>query len=226
VKSKEQKKPSKTKEKKKLVNPTKEKKKPEKPTKGKKKPEKPTKEKKKPEKHDPNKLRSGPHPLPYCKEPGRPQNPVRRKIPKYENKCTVEQWKKMTIQEKEYFLRNYRKFERGVGWNPLEAAVFYLILKQHGCGQWSTFEYYLPHQNTAKYNTFAQKLYGQQSLAPFSGMKVDPYLVFKEKTDLIALRKNGVRVHNGIPLSTAEKKREKSILERTTARQLLPSPCC
>jgi len=132
----------------------------------------------------------------------------REKIPKYD--LSKKEWNKLNTGEKEQFLRKFRTLDNGTGWNPLEAALFYLVLKKYGCGNWDSVSYFLPHQNTAQFNTFCQKLFGQQSLYAFSGLRVDPYENFLEGIDTLGLRKNGVRVHEGIPLSTAEKKAVKA----------------
>lgn len=113
---------------------------------------------------------------------------------------------RMTDREKEEFLRASRNYEGGSGWQPLEAALFRLALTKYGCGNWDTCSYFLPHHNTAQFNTFAQKLFGQQSLAPFSGLKLDPYEGYKENLQKHQLRKNGVVVHEGAPLTSVAKK--------------------
>lgn len=135
--------------------------------------------------------------------------PKRKPIPKY--KVKKKEWASWSTKEKELHLRNFRKLDNGNGWHPLEAAAFHLILKKFGCGSWETMSYYLPHKNTAQFNVFCQKLFGQQSLYNFSRLKVDPYRNYKDVCKKLALRKSGVVVHEGIPLSTAEKKRNKDV---------------
>lgn len=135
----------------------------------------------------------------------------REKIYKYDLKLVngSSEWKKMSSAEKENYLRKFRSLDRGTGWNPLEAALFFLVLKKYGCGNWETMSYFLPHQNTAQFNTFCQKLFGQQSTYAFSGLRVDPYEAYLEGSHKTGLRKSGVRVHEGVPLCTSKKKEVK-----------------
>jgi len=131
--------------------------------------------------------------------------PKRECLRKYD--LSMADIKKMSDEEKEEFLRSSRNYEGSSGWRPLEAALFRLALTKYGCGNWDTCSYFLPHHNTAQFNTFAQKLFGQQSLAPFSGLKLDPYEAYLRNSEKHQLRKNGVVVHEGAPL-TSQAKRE------------------
>jgi len=64
----------------------------------------------------------------------------------------------------------------------------------------------LQNKNTAQVNVAAQKFFGQQSTASFSGSVVDPYRVWTEKNSIPCFRKSGVRVHEGAARSTECKK--------------------
>eukprot|EP00494_Astrolonche_serrata_P027769 UN28033 len=121
----------------------------------------------------------------------------------------------MSIKDQEQKLASFRNFEGGIGWQPLQAALFRLCLTKYGCGNWDTISYFLPEQNTAQFNTFTQKLFGQQSLAAFSGMKLDPYDVYSELcTKPGKLRKNGVVTHEGPPLTREQKAENKEYYKK------------
>lgn len=137
--------------------------------------------------------------------------PPKRKCQfKYEEH-SQEYYANLSREEQRQEINGFRNFEgNGAGWSPLEAALFRLALTKYGCGNWDTCSYFLPHHNTAQFNTFSQKLFGQQSLAPFSGLKLDPYDVFLDICLKPTLRKNGVVVHEGAPKTTAQKKELKA----------------
>jgi len=124
---------------------------------------------------------------------------------------TEAQLKKMSTEEKINILKGARSFEGGSGsWKPLEAALFRLVVTKYGCGNWEFASFFLPNHNTAQFNTFCQKLFGQQSLAIFSGVCMDPYTAFLENCTTERLRKNGVIVHEGPPMSSEAKKKLKN----------------
>lgn len=103
-------------------------------------------------------------------------------------------------------MSNMRQNDCGAGWNALEAAQFQLVMSKYGAGNWDVAQYYLPHHNTAQFNNLGQKLFGQQSLAAVSGLKICPYMIWKENATKRTLRKNGTVVHTGASLQTDEKK--------------------
>lgn len=132
---------------------------------------------------------------------------------------TDKEKKSMSIEEKELYLRSRRKPDGGAtGWNPLEAACFHLALRKYGCGHWDTINYFLPHQNTAQFNCFGQKLFGQQSLYAFSNIVLEPYESWKEVCTQPGLRKNGVKTHEGPPLTSAKKREVKDSWRKRETR--------
>jgi len=129
------------------------------------------------------------------------------------DKLSPEEIKKMSPKEMEFYMLKQRPtchFDTGVGWSPLEAALFYLVVSKYGVGQWEKAQYFLPHKNTAQINVFCQKLYGQQSLAAFSNLKLCPYEHYVVNAlNPNKIRKSGVVVHSGPALTNAQKKQQK-----------------
>jgi len=139
------------------------------------------------------------------------------------NTLTNADLKKMTRKEKEVHMllqkSSTKILSQGVGWSPLEAALFYLVVAKYGAGQWEKAQYFLPHKNTAQINVFCQKLFGQQSLAAFSNLKLCPYehyLINALAKDRV--RKSGVVIHTGPALKTVQKKALKA---EKSKRQIL-----
>jgi len=111
-----------------------------------------------------------------------------------------------TLSREKKFAHLQERVNSTAAWNPLEARVFYQCMRKYGSGSWDNMPFYLPHQNTSQYNVFGQRLMGQQSLAPFSHLPIDPYVVWKTNAVKPGLRKSGVKVHEGKAKSSAEKK--------------------
>merc|ERR1719410_1317118 len=130
--------------------------------------------------------------------------PMKRKQKPRKYGLSDEQIAKLSDEKKQSILANYRNFEdSATGWSPIEAALFRLALTKYGCGNWDLVAHFLPHHNTAQLNVFCQKLMGQQGLFAFTDIPLDPYDVFLKNSQTPGLRKSGVKVHEGPPMTSA-----------------------
>lgn len=98
-------------------------------------------------------------------------------------------------------------FTLSPGWTSAEIAVLRLALMKVGCGRWQEILRFLPGKTVSQLNLQAQRLFGQQSLAEFAELHVDPLKVFEANAALQGdgvVRKNGMIVNQGAQLTAAE----------------------
>eukprot|EP01119_Soliformovum_irregulare_P006149 TRINITY_DN17939_c0_g1_i1.p1 TRINITY_DN17939_c0_g1~~TRINITY_DN17939_c0_g1_i1.p1 ORF type:complete len:301 (+),score=96.88 TRINITY_DN17939_c0_g1_i1:30-932(+) len=95
------------------------------------------------------------------------------------------------------------------GWTEEEVGLLKKALMKFGMGSWKaiTDSRVLPGKSPAQLNLQTQRLMGQQSLAGFVGIKLDPSKVFEENRPKEGMRKNGCLINTGSALSKADKKR-------------------
>ena len=96
------------------------------------------------------------------------------------------------------------------GFTKEDIQVLRRAIIRHGCGNWKDIKKHLPEKNNGQLNLQCQKLFGQQSLAAFNNVHVDPLVIKKindRKQGDKVLRKNGCVINTGRNL-TQEKKQQ------------------
>lgn len=110
------------------------------------------------------------------------------------------------------------------GWSEAEAEVLREALMFWGVGRWAAIAKarVLPGKTPAQLNLQTQRMLGQQSLAEFMGIRLDPRQVWEEnakRQGAEVKRKNGCIVYTGNSRSAAERA---ALLEQNRARYELP----
>ncbi|KAI9031280.1 hypothetical protein DFJ74DRAFT_655214 [Hyaloraphidium curvatum] len=98
------------------------------------------------------------------------------------------------------------------GWTDGEAEVFRRALMRFGIGQWKDIieSGCLPGKTNAQMNIQLQRMLGQQSVAEFQGLHIDPLVIGRinaAKQGPEITRKNGFIVNTGAKLSREEVRR-------------------
>ena len=93
-------------------------------------------------------------------------------------------------------------FSSSPGWTDEEARRLRLCLMAYGVGRWSQIAQsgHLPGKTISQLNLQTQRVLGQQSLAEFTGLRVDPAEVFvgnRERIERGARTKMGIVVNDG-----------------------------
>lgn len=110
------------------------------------------------------------------------------------------------------------------GWSAAEAEVLREAVMFYGVGRWSVIEKarVLPGKTPAQLNLQTQRMLGQQSLAEFMGIRLDPRQVWEENAKRQGpevKRKNGCIVYTGNSRSAEERA---ALLQLNRARYELP----
>jgi len=95
------------------------------------------------------------------------------------------------------------------GWNHNEVHILRLAIIKYGCGNWVQIAKHFPTKTCGQLNLQTQRLFGQQSLAEYNKLHVDPLVVKQvndQKHDI--LRKNGCVVNTGDNLTLEMKKKK------------------
>mmetsp|Transcript_22226 Transcript_22226/g.41685 ORF Transcript_22226/g.41685 Transcript_22226/m.41685 type:complete len:294 (+) Transcript_22226:211-1092(+) len=103
------------------------------------------------------------------------------------------------------------------GWTVHEVEVFRIALMKFGLGRWSKIveSRCLPGKTVAQLNNQAQRLIGQQSTSEFTGLHIDPSLVFAANATKTGMRKNGCLINtNDNPTREAINRKRKHNKEK------------
>jgi len=89
-------------------------------------------------------------------------------------------------------------FTLSPGWDKEQASALRLAVMKYGCGNWKEIMKHFPANTCGQLNLQTQRLFGQQSLAEFYKLHIDPRWI-KEKNDKIenVQRKNGCIINTG-----------------------------
>jgi len=84
------------------------------------------------------------------------------------------------------------------GWTNEACEVLRKAVIKYGCGNWKGIEIHFPNKTNGQLNLQTQRLFGQQSLAEFNKLHIDPKIIktMNDKKEN-AQRKNGCVVNTG-----------------------------
>merc|ERR1719273_1747539 len=89
------------------------------------------------------------------------------------------------------------------GWTMKEMEALRLALMKYGCGCWGLISRHFPQKTQGQLNLQTQRMFGQQSLAEFFRLHLDPkpyFLVNTKRTDVV--RKQGYIINDGDKLTS------------------------
>lgn len=92
-------------------------------------------------------------------------------------------------------------FTLSPGWSEDEIKVLRLAIMRHGMGRWSEVQRYIPGKTTAQIYLQTQRMVGQQSLAEFGDIRLDPLAVNAANA---ALQGPGVKRKGGVIVNTGD----------------------
>eukprot|EP01084_Bolivina_argentea_P145963 255700_1 len=99
------------------------------------------------------------------------------------------------------------------GWSGFDAHILRLAIIKYGCGSWRDIGRHFPLKNCNQLNLQTQRLFGQQALAEFNKVNIDPNHVRIVNDEVKGFRKNQCLINTGNNLSL--KKREEKRVEHT-----------
>lgn len=96
------------------------------------------------------------------------------------------------------------------GWSKFDAHILRLAIMRYGCGAWRNISRHFPQKNCNQLNLQTQRLFGQQALAEFQKVHLDPsrLKVINDKID--GFRKNTCLINTGNNVSAEEKENRRN----------------
>eukprot|EP01084_Bolivina_argentea_P033812 62512_1 len=95
------------------------------------------------------------------------------------------------------------------GWSSFDAHILRLAIIKYGCGAWRNIGRHFPLKNCTQLNLQTQRLFGQQALAPFNKVHVDPYQVKQVNDKIDGFRKNSCLINTGLHLSAKQREEKR-----------------
>jgi len=91
------------------------------------------------------------------------------------------------------------------GWGAFDAHILRLAVMRYGCGAWKDINRHFPLKTCGQLNLQTQRLFGQQALAEFNKLHIDPRRVAVINDAIDGFRKNSCLINTGNNL-TAEQR--------------------
>eukprot|EP00485_Elphidium_margaritaceum_P012347 CAMPEP_0202684676 /NCGR_PEP_ID=MMETSP1385-20130828/223_1 /ASSEMBLY_ACC=CAM_ASM_000861 /TAXON_ID=933848 /ORGANISM="Elphidium margaritaceum" /LENGTH=342 /DNA_ID=CAMNT_0049338867 /DNA_START=89 /DNA_END=1117 /DNA_ORIENTATION=- len=96
------------------------------------------------------------------------------------------------------------------GWSAFDAHILRLAVMRYGCGSWKGIIKHFPLKTCGQLNLQTQRLFGQQALAEFNKLHIDPMRIKQiNDKDKEGLRKNQCLINLGDNVSAEERDRRK-----------------
>ena len=108
------------------------------------------------------------------------------------------------------------------GWSEFDAHILRLGLMRYGCGSWRDIGRHFPLKNCGQLNLQTQRLFGQQALAEFQKVHVDPSPIKEANDKIDGFRKNTVLINTGNNVTAKEnaRRKEQHSKERAIPKEL------
>jgi len=100
-------------------------------------------------------------------------------------------------------------FTLSPGWSQFDAHILRLGLMRYGCGSWRDIGRHFPLKNCGQLNLQTQRLFGQQALAEFQKVHIDPNQIKVVNDKIDGFRKNTCLINTGNNVSSAENQRRR-----------------
>eukprot|EP01084_Bolivina_argentea_P161834 281674_1 len=91
------------------------------------------------------------------------------------------------------------------GWGSFDCHILRLAIMRHGCGAWRSIGRHFPLKNCNQLNLQTQRLFGQQALAEFQKVHIDPHRIRQINDKIEGFRKNNCLINTGNNLSVQER---------------------
>jgi len=113
-------------------------------------------------------------------------------------------------------------FTLSPGWSQFDAHILRLGLMRYGCGSWRDIGRHFPLKNCGQLNLQTQRLFGQQALAEFQKVHIDPKPIKEANDKIEGFRKNTCLINTGNNVTAKEnaRRKEKHIKERGIPKEL------
>lgn len=96
------------------------------------------------------------------------------------------------------------------GWGVFDAHILRLAIMKYGCGSWRQIGRHFPLKGCGQLNLQTQRLFGQQALAEFSKVHIDPNRLKVENDKIEGFRKNTCLINTGNNLTLEQLKKKKA----------------
>jgi len=90
------------------------------------------------------------------------------------------------------------------GWGGFDAHILRLALMRYGCGAWRDINKHFPLKTCGQLNLQTQRLFGQQALAEFQRVHIDPNRIKVINDKIDGFRKNTCLINTGKNVSAQE----------------------
>jgi len=94
------------------------------------------------------------------------------------------------------------------GWSEFDAHILRLAIIRYGCGAWRDINKHFPLKTCGQLNLQTQRLFGQQALAEFQRLHIDPLRVKAINDKIKGFRKNNCLINTGNNLTNEMKKKK------------------
>mmetsp|Transcript_34953 Transcript_34953/g.30796 ORF Transcript_34953/g.30796 Transcript_34953/m.30796 type:complete len:360 (+) Transcript_34953:115-1194(+) len=95
------------------------------------------------------------------------------------------------------------------GWSEFDAHILRLAVMRYGCGAWREINKHFPLKTCGQLNLQTQRLFGQQALAEFNKVHIDPSRIKAINDKIDGFRKNTCLINEGNNLRAEEKERRR-----------------
>jgi len=95
------------------------------------------------------------------------------------------------------------------GWSGFDAHILRLALMRYGCGGWRQISKHFPMKTCGQLNLQTQRLFGQQALAEFQKVHIDPNRIKVINDKIEGFRKNTCLINTGNNVSAKEAQRRR-----------------
>jgi len=102
-------------------------------------------------------------------------------------------------------------FTLSPGWSQFDAHILRLGLMRYGCGSWRDIGRHFPLKNCGQLNLQTQRLFGQQALAEFQKVHIDPNPIKVANDKIEGFRKNTCLINTGNNVTAKENARRKEV---------------
>lgn len=110
-------------------------------------------------------------------------------------------------------------FTLSPGWSGFDAHILRLALMRYGCGGWRQISKHFPMKTCGQLNLQTQRLFGQQALAEFQKVHIDPNNIKVVNDKIDGFRKNTCLINTGNNVSAQEANRRR---QEHTAKHGIP----
>lgn len=97
------------------------------------------------------------------------------------------------------------------GFSEIDAHTLRLAVMHYGCGGWRNIQKHFPLKTCGQLNLQTQRLFGQQALAEFQKVHIDPNVIKVVNDKKEGFRKNTCIINTGKALLPEEVKAKKAV---------------